>query len=394
MALVAYQNIHAELSLQSARRSDDKGQLGTAQSTLKSASHLLVLPGLIGSLNAEQTRNKQLISKQHTESQSALSASNQESRTSSSGTSTANPQKTTPQQTTAKGDTAKGGTSTNKTSGGSTSGTSSSGTSGSGNGGGISGSGGGGTTSGGGGGGTTPPPGPMSHITASLSVTANAYTASQCSINQTVHFSVDGSGSVSVTWKVLSNRTSSSIDNPVNYNFSAAGSNSDNTVNSWQGLESGDSYRISAVVTDTADTSITTTAGPFTVGSCAAPPQLMAANGTSYITHITPGTLSGSQYQDPIFSNECSITFQEPFGVDGAGSVQAVYVITSSSSGGATLYSNNRHDFPGAGSDTDTSYTRMPHLNGGDIYTINATLYDLANHFIVGTAGPIVSGCS
>ncbi|HSW78326.1 MAG TPA: hypothetical protein VLG36_06010 [Candidatus Chromulinivoraceae bacterium] len=373
---VVYQNIHAELSLQSARHSDDKGQLGTAQSTLNSTNHLLVLPSLVSGLNTEQARNKQLISKQHTEGGVNSSPTTQ---ISSSDKGSATPQKTTPQQAINKGGTTKGNASTSKLGGSGTSSSTGSGTGGS-----------GGTT----GGNTTPPPGPMGHISASLSVTTSAYTASQCSINQTVHFSVDGSGSVSVTWKVLSNRTSDSVYNPVTYSFSAAGSNSDNVIAGWQGLEPGDSYRISAVVTDTADSSITTTAGPFVVSSCAAPQQLMVANGTSYMTHITPGTISSSQYHDSIFSNECSMSFQEPFSVDGAGSVQAVYVITSGSSGGATLYGNTRHDFPGASSDTDTSYIRMPHLNNGDSYTINVALYDLANHSIVGTAGPITSGCS
>jgi len=381
LTLIAYQNIHAELSLQSARHSDDKGQLSSAKSTLHSISHFLVLPGITNDLNKEQTRNQQLISK-HTETTDGSTAQTETSGSSSKTSPT--PQKPGTQQPTGKPGTTQTGSPTGKTggtgssSGGTTSGSTSGGTPG----------------SSGGGGATPPPPGPMSQISASLSITASAYSATECSISQTVNFSVDGSGSVSVTWKVLSNRTSSAIDNPVSYSFSTAGSKSDHIVNTWQGLESGDSYRISAIVTDTANASVTTTAGPYTVSSCAAPQALMTGSGTSYMTHIAPGTLSGSQYQDSIFSNECSMTFQEPFSVDGAGSVQAVYVITSGSSGGQTLYSNTRQDFSGAGSTTDTSYTRMPHLNSGDIYTINVTLYDLANHSIIGTAGPITSGCS
>ncbi len=226
-----------------------------------------------------------------------------------------------------------------------------------------------------------------------FSATSSPYNATSCALNQSVTFTTNGSGSVAVVWKVLSTKTSSYIDNPVVYNFSAAGSKTDAQHDTAQGLEAGDSYRVSVTITSQANGAITTTAGPTVISSCAAPQALHQSLDPPYMSTITPGTLSSSNSQDGIFTNECSMVLQAPFSVNGSGSVEAVYTITSGSSGGATLYASTTHDFTVAGSDTDTSYIRMPHLNGGDMYSITVRLIEVDAQNVYATAGPITSGC-
>jgi len=401
--LFGYQNLHARSSLMAAQRLDDSGSISQAHTILAGTNHFLVLPNTAKAIATELQRNqkladnlqkiaeaKKLLQEHKTDQALSILKSLQGGSNASNQTQTtqiASLQKSASQ---AGSGSASGGTKTGTTQKGSSGGGSSSG---SGSGGGSN----GGDTGGGGSGGSPapPPPGPMTHISInSFSAVSSGFSASACSISQTVNFGTDGSGNVTVTWKLLSTKTSSEINNAVSYSFSAAGSQADSGALQAQGLEPGDSYRVSVVVTDAADSAITATGGPTTVSSCAAPPSLMAASGASFMTAITAGTLSASQSQDSIFSNECSMILQTPFTVNSSGSVQPVYTITSGSSGGATLYSNNRYDFTGSGSATDTSYTRMPHLNGGDIYTIHVTLYDLADHSVQGTGGPTSSACS
>ncbi len=242
---------------------------------------------------------------------------------------------------------------------------------------------------------TPPPPGPMSAISVTaFSATASPYNATFCHIAESVSFSTNGSGNVNVVWKMLSTKTSSAIDNPVVYGFSAAGSKTDGQSFTAQGLESGDSYRISVTITSQSNGAVTTTGGPVTISSCAAPQGLHSPQQPSTMTVITPGSVGISQSQDGIFVNECSMVLSIPFSVNASGSVEAIYTITSGSSGGATLYATTTKDFTGSGSDTDTSYIRMPHLNGGDIYSISVKLIDVGAPSVFATSGPVTTGCS
>jgi hypothetical protein len=390
----AYQNYHAHSLLGAAQKLDDQGSLAQAHAKLLTISRWFILPATSHGIDDELNRNKKLadtaqkldrvaqLLKEHktAEAQALLKSIQSNGAVSPAQASQITTLTQHAQQSGATTGAAPKAAPSPAAQGGG------------------GGSGGGGT--GPGSGGSTPPPAPdpavpMSQITVtSVSAVSSPYSASECLISQALNFSVNGSGSVTVTWKMLSNKTSSAIYNPVTFAFSSAGSRTDALNNRQYGLEPGDSYRFSAVITSTANSAITATAGPVTVSSCAAPRALMTASGASFMTSITPGALSSSQSADNIFVNECSMILHAPSSVDSSGSVQAVYTITSGSSGAATLYGSSRFDFTGPGGATDTSYIRMPHLNGGDVYSISVTLYDLADHSIKGTASSINSGCS
>jgi len=237
-----------------------------------------------------------------------------------------------------------------------------------------------------------PTPGPLSVVSVTnLTATASPLSSTQCRINQSVSFSTNGSGNVSVTWLVYSNHTASAAYNPAVHTFTAAGTQSDSTSSSWQGLEAGDSYRVSALLTSG---SITQMAGPITISSCASAQSLQTPNQTSYMSSPVAGSgLVINQNADTLFTNSCSMNLQASFSVNGPGSVQPVYVITSSSSIGATLYSQNQWSFTGPGSATDSSYIRMPHLPSG-LYSISVKLNVLGDPSHSSTYGPVVSACS
>ena len=402
-----HQNAAARTQLHAAQQEDMSGKTTLAKTTLSHISGFLVLHTTRQQIKAEVQHNQVLVDtaskiaqaqqllKEHKTAQALalLNSLPKSTGNSSSQSQTAqvNALKSTIQQST-KGSSSSSPNSSHSSSGGggTTSSGGGSGSSGSGSGGSSGGSGGGGS-----GGSTPPPPGPMSTITlSSFSVSASARNATTCNISQSVNFTTNGTGNVSVTWKVLSTKTSSWTDNPDSFSFSAAGTQTDARTDSAQGLESGDSYRVSVTVVDQANGAVIATAGPTTVGTCAAPQSLLAAQQPSNMTSITPGAISPSQNQDGIFSNECSMAFTTPLTVNGSGSVQAVYTITSGSSGGATLYAISTEDFTGAGSANDQSYIRMPHLNSGDVYSISARLIDVGNQSVYGTSGTVTSGCS
>jgi hypothetical protein len=273
-------------------------------------------------------------------------------------------------------------TSTKPTSGGSGGGSTTGGSSG---GGGAS-SGGGGTTGGSGGGSTSggggPNTGPLTSLgVVSFNAAASGGTAATCNINGSVTFSSDGSGSVIVTWSQYSNKTASQTQNPSQFSFAAAGNQSDGaSFSGSQGLEPGDSYRILAVITSVSNPGVSVTAGPVTISSCAAPPALASEQQPASMTTITPGTPSVYQYQDGLFSNECSVQVSTPYSVNSSGTVQAIVLVTSSSSSiGYTYYDKNgATGFTGSGSTTDTSYFRLPHIPGGGHYTIQVKLVEVS----------------
>lgn len=392
--VVAYENHQALQAVKAAQQLDKQGKYQAAQARLKRVKTCCVLPSTKKKVLAElaQSRRwqadhdkleqaKELAKTNPEAAQKLLESIDQSSPLHDSAVAL----KQTTQQKASSG---------NKTAGSSGSTTGSGGTSTGGGSGGTGGSGGGSSGGGSGGGGGTPtPPGPMTQITInSFSATSSANNASSCHIADAVNFSVNGSGSVSVTWKHLSTKSSSGINNPVSYSFSGAGSQSDGGNNIYQGLESGDSYKVSVTITSG---SITQTAGPVTISSCAAPPALMSPNQPSFMaSQVSPGALSVLQNADPIFVNECSMNVRAPFSVSGPGSVQVVYTITSASSGGATLYASQQWSFSGPGSATDSSYIRMPHLVAGDHYTITAVLNVLGDPAHSASASTITSGCS
>lgn len=355
LTTILYQNYHASSSLESAKKLDSEKNFRMAQQILTGTNRFFVLPSINDEILKELSLSYQLLKAQTTSTQSTSrdSSGGQNSSTPISSNSLSSSPKSSANSSTTSSHSSPVPLSPSPT-----------------------------------------PQGPITRITInSLSAVPSVYTSSKCFIRKSVVFSSNGSGSVSVTWRTLSIKTSSAIYNPINYNFSKSGSQTDSQNESWQGLEPGDSYQFSVTITDQANPSINTSAGPVTISSCAAPPALMSPGQPSLMTSITPGMVSVSQSQDHLFINECSMVLQQPFSVNASGSVQAIWVITSSSSGGATLYGTTRHDFSGAGSDTDTSYIRMPHLNVGDHYNITSKLVDLGNQSITATAS-FTSECS
>lgn len=402
ICIVGFQNYQANALLHTAQKADAAAHYSQAKKELDAIKQFAVWPSIRRGIQAEQKHNEQLLSleqklhevqqllKEHktAAAQQLLKSIHEQTSNSSNGlqSQTAQLQNAVNAQTksSTSGHTSSSGSSPKPVSSG--------GGTGSGGSGGSS----GGGSSGGSIGGGSGPPGPMSAITInSFSPSVSPFNASSCSLSESVNFSVNGSGSVQVVWEQLSSKTSSSIDNPVTYTFSAAGSQTDSTSIRLQGLESGDSYRISVTITDTTDSNITTTVGPATFSTCAAPPSLQSPNQPSFMTQpVTPTSLTASQSQDPLFSNECSVNVQSSFSVTGPGSVQVVYTITSTSSIGATLYSLQQEDFSGPGSSTDSSYIRLPHLPGGGSYSISAKFNVLGDPSHDATSGPITSACS
>jgi hypothetical protein len=387
--LVWFQTARATNQVHTAQQQDTAGKLSEAKKTLNGISTLLVLPHTQRSVRDEQHRNQVLTDNQHTieRAKQLLKENKTDEALKLLNGLQKDPNKATSDQTQQQVATLKqqagqqtGGTS-HGSSGGSTSQPSGGGSTG------------GGTT--GGGGSSPPPPPPPGPLTAisvtSFSVTPSPRTASSCMIGVSVSFSTNGSGTVNVTWQRLSTKTSSGINNPVAHTFSGAGTQTDSENDIMQGLEPGDSYRVSAILASQTNPAITTTAGPITVSNCAAPQALLPAQEPSYLTQITPGSLSASSMPDNLFPNECSLTITAPFSVDAAGSVQVVYTLTSGASIGATLYAGSVHNFTSQGPATDTGYIRMPHLPGGGGYSILATFIDSGDHSITATATTTVS---
>lgn len=383
-----YQNARAAHQLALAKQQDSNGKLNEAKTTLDRISQVLVFPGTQKDIQAEAKRNQTLLdTKRKLERVKQLLKENKTSEAlnilksveTDSTTPGAQHQEVAKLKQQAQQTAKNAGGNTpapppqHQGSGGTSSGAGTSG---------------GGIT-------TPPPPGPMTAISiTAFSVGASPRNASSCIVSQSLTFSVNGSGSVNVVWKVLSTKTSSSINNPVPYTFSAAGSQSDGQNVILQGLEPGDSYRVSATVVSQSNGAIVASSGPTTISNCAAPPGLLPAQQPSTMTSITPGAASSTSVPDGLFVNECSITLHAPFSVNGSGTVQAVYTITSASSGGATLYANATSSFTGSGSATDTSYIRMPRLNPGDAYTVSPRLINVGDQTVAATAGSITSGCS
>jgi hypothetical protein len=401
ICMVGVQNFRADASLGTSQKADNSGHYTLAKNDLTSISQFAVLPKIRARIHTEQQRNRQLIATELKlqEVQKLLKENKPqaaESLLKSIGSATNNTPSLNTQvaalQKTAQTQTTKSTTKTQASSGSSTSSSSSS-SSGTGtNGGGAS------TSGGGGSGGTpTPPaPSPMSAITInSFSPSVSPRNATTCSLYESVNFSVNGSGSVTVTWEQLSAKTSSSIDNAVTYSFTAAGSQVDTPGNTvMQGLESGDSYRISVVITDTSNNAVTATAGPVTFSSCAAAQPLQSPGQASFMSSsVSPTSLTASQSQDTLFPNECSMNLQSAFTVGGPGSVQVVYTITSSFSIGATLYSSQQEDSTGPSAESDSSYIRMPHLPGGGSYSVTATFNVLGDPSHNATTGPVTVAC-
>jgi len=375
-----YQNTHAVSALQTAKSFDNKGQYGRAKQTLQSIHKTLVRASTKAQIQAELQRNQQLAETQQKiqEVQKLLGEHNAKAaqallgQLKSTGVDNNNQlndlQKAVAQQlsTPKPGPTKTGnGTTSSGGSSGSTGGTGSGGGSG------------GGASSGSGGG---PNTGPLSSLNiVSFTASASAATAASCNITGSVTFGADGSGNVTVTWSQYSSKTVSQTQNPVNFSFPAAGTKADGVnFGGSQGLEPGDSYRISATITSASNPAISVTTSPVTISSCAAPPALASEQGSAFMTTITPGTPTIYQAHDGIFSNECSVQVSTPYSVNGSGTVEAIVLVTSGSSIGYTYYDNSVTGFTSAGSATDTSYFRLPHLPGSGHYNIQVKLVEVS----------------
>ena len=400
--LYLYQNSHAASAVKAATALDSKGQYAAAKKTLTSVNTALVRGSTKAQLHAELLRNQRLadlqrkldqvkqLLKEH-KGQAAQDLLNQLKSQGAADTSgqsqLAGLQKAVQQQAAATKSSGTSGTGTTGSSGGS--GGSSTGSGGS--------TGGSGSTGGGGGGGAGPNTGPLTSLSvASFNASASGGTASTCNISGSLSFSADGSGSVTVTWSQYSTKTVSQTNNPDHFNFAAAGTQSDSgSFSASQGLEPGDSYRILATITSVSNPGISVTAGPVTIASCAAPPALAAEQQTPIMTTITPGIPSVYQYQDGVFSNECSVQVATPYSVNAGGTVQAIVQITSGSSIGYTYYDKSgATGFTGSGSTTDTSYFRLPHLPGGGHYTIQVKLVEVSSPGTVyAYTSSLVSNC-
>ncbi len=382
-----YQNNLATSRLKAAKNLDGNKEYAAAKKTLDSINTVLVRGSTKKQIRSELKRNQQLavVQQKLEEVQKLLSEHKTQAAqdllkqltTSANGASTdatnqiASLQKAATQQP----------SSTKPSSGGSSTG-SGGGTTGGGSGssGGTGGSSGG--SSGGGGGGSGPNTGPLTSFNVvSFNASTSGGTASTCNISGSLTFGADGSGSVIVTWSQYSTKTVSQTDNPDHFSFAAAGTQSDSfNFGGSQGLEPGDSYRILATITSVSNPGISITAGPVTLASCAAPPALAAEQQSPFMTAITPGTPSIYQYQDGVFSNECSVQVSTPYSVNAGGTVQAIVLVTSGGSIGYTYYDKSgATGFTGSGSATDTSYFRLPHLPGGGHYTIQVKLVEVSN---------------
>ncbi len=254
-----------------------------------------------------------------------------------------------------------------------------------------------GTSSSGSSGGSPPAPGPLTGIgVVSFTASSSPATASTCNISGALTFSANGTGTVSTTWYLVSTKSSSQIDNQNDFTFTAAGNQSDSqSFSGTQGLEPGDSYRASVIIASASNPAITVVAGPITISSCAAPPALAAEQATPLMTAITPGTPTVYESQDSIFPNECSVQVTTPYSVNSSGTVEVVVLETSGSSIGYTYYDKNGvTSFNGAGSTSDTSYFRLPHLPGNAHYTTTVKLVEVSSpNTVFATTAPVSSAC-
>ncbi len=381
-----YQNHQAETALHAATSLDDQGKYGDAKKTLDSVNKTLVSATVTHQIASEMDRNQKLTDTQRKldeakrllqqnkpgeaqkilqDLQASLPSGNNQS--SSSQIAALQHSATQGTSSSSKSQNASSGSGGQSSGGGSSSG---------------SGGGGGSGGSSSGGGTAPPPPGPLTSISvASFTASSSSATASTCNITDSLTFSVNGSGTVSTTWSLFSTKTSSQTNNPTNFTFSAAGNQSDSfNFSGTQGLEAGDSYRVSATITSTSNPAITTTAGPITISSCAAPPALAAEQMPAYMTSITPGTPTLYQAHDGVFPNECSVQVTTPYSVNSSGTVEAIVMVTSGSSIGYTYYDKNGATaFSGSGSTSDTSYFRLPHLPGGGQYTVMVKLVEVSS---------------
>lgn len=385
-------NRQATTALLAGKKLDNSGHYAQARQKLESAPKILVQKSTKQQIATELARNQRLIDTQNklaevkrllreNKPQEAQKILQSLPARSSQSSQVANLQKSiTKQITPAAGTSSTGETSASTGSSSNNPGTSSSGTAG-----------------GGTGGGSSPATGPLTGLGV-VSFTANASpaTASTCNISGSLTFSTNGSGTVSTTWSLVSTKSTSQIDNPASFTFASAGNQSDSQrFSGTQGLEPGDSYQISVFIASTSNPNINVTAGPIAISSCAAPPALAAEQVTPFMTTITPGVPTVSQYQDSIFSNECSVQVTTPYSVNSSGTVEAIVMETSSSSIGYTYYDiNGATAFNGPGSASDTSYFRLPHLPGGGHYTTIVKLVEVDSpNTVYGITAPISSSC-
>ena len=149
-------------------------------------------------------------------------------------------------------------------------------------------------------------------------------------------------------------------------------------------------------ITSVSSPSISVTAGPVTISSCAAPPSLAAEQTSAFMTSITPGSVSINQFHDSIFPNECSVQVTTPYSVNASGTVETIVTATSGYSIGYTYYdSNGATSFTGSGNTSDISYFRLPHLPGGAHYTVSVKLVEVsAPNTVYATAAPVDMACS
>jgi len=384
----ALQNEQATAALHTGKKLDDVGQYDQAKQTLQSAGKTLVRASTKKQIAAELARNQKLagahqkleevkrLLAEHkpAEAQKILNEVQASSPPGGDQNALASLQRSVTQQSTGS----PSQTTPPHTGGSSTPPSSSGGATGSGT--------------------STPPPGPLTNLSVvSFTASASPAGASTCNISDSVTFSSNGSGTVTTTWSLMSAKSTSQIDNPNSFTFATAGSQSDSfNFSGTQGLESGDAYRVSVTITSTTNAAITVTTTPVTINSCAGPPGLAAEQAAPLMTTITPVTPSVYQYQDGIFSNECSIQVTTPYSVNSSGTVEAIVMVTSGSSVGYTYYDKNGTTaFSGPGSTSDTSYFRLPHLAGGGPYTIVVKLVEVsAPGTVYATTTPISSGCN
>lgn len=394
LGLYIFQNKEAAVTLEIGKKLDNTGRYAQARQELMSASKPLVRPSMKQQIAVELRRNQRLadIQSKLNEINSLLKQHNtagaQKLLQSVRASLPVNSNKQS-SQIAALQQTIKHFTPHNSSAPSSSSASSNPPSSGSGSSGG---------SSDGSGSGGAPPAGPMTSLSiVSLAANANPATASTCTISDLVTFSANGSGSVTVTWSLLSTKTTSQIVNPNTFNFPAAGSQTDNfNFSNTQGLESGDSYRVGVTVTSVSNPGISVTAGPVDLSSCAAPPALAAEQVAPFMTAITAGSVSVFQSQDGIFSNECSVEVTTPYSVNSSGTVEAIVMVTSGSSIGYTYYDKNGATaFNAPMSTSDTSFFRLPHLPGGGHYDIAVKLVEVSSpNTVVATTSPVDAACN
>lgn len=229
-------------------------------------------------------------------------------------------------------------------------------------------------------------------------------TGNECVVNLSQSFSANGKGSVAITFYTISNMSETDMndDNDINnsgsstYTFTQAGSATD-TWNNFQllYLQPNDTYKVYAKITDTANLSVSVTSAPAYLTHCGTP-NVMPSATAGTMTKITLGTPTiVYNTPDSLFHYMCSEEWTVPVSVDGSGTTELYWTLTSNKSGGGTFFTyNDVTSSNGPDTWTNTDWFRIANSYPGDTYTLVARMVNVANGSVIGTSAPITLSCN